>query len=39
MGLFVRNFIIGAAAIPGLARLAFGRDIIDRLALPEYAWG
>lgn len=39
MGLFVRNFIVGAAAIPGLARLAFGRDIIDRLALPEYAWG
>ena len=39
MGLFVRNFIIGATAIPGLARLAFGRDIIDRLALPEYIWG
>ena len=39
MGLFVRNLIIGATAIPGLARLAFGRDIIDRLALPEYVWG
>jgi 2-polyprenyl-6-methoxyphenol hydroxylase-like FAD-dependent oxidoreductase len=38
-GLFVRNLIIGATAIPGLARLAFGRDIIDRLALPEYIWG
>ena len=39
MGLFVRNLIIGATAIPGVARLAFGRDIIDRLALPEYIWG
>jgi hypothetical protein len=38
MGLFVRNLIIGATAIPGLARLAFGRDIVDRLALPEYVW-
>jgi 2-polyprenyl-6-methoxyphenol hydroxylase-like FAD-dependent oxidoreductase len=38
IGLFVRNLIIGATTIPGLARLAFGRDIIDRLALPEYIW-
>jgi 2-polyprenyl-6-methoxyphenol hydroxylase-like FAD-dependent oxidoreductase len=38
IGLFVRNLIIGATTIPGLARLAFGRDIIDRLELPEYIW-
>ncbi|MGA9090804.1 MAG: hypothetical protein WB420_17050, partial [Bradyrhizobium sp.] len=38
MGLFVRNLVIGATAIPGLARLAFGRDIVDKLALPEYVW-
>jgi 2-polyprenyl-6-methoxyphenol hydroxylase-like FAD-dependent oxidoreductase len=38
-GLFVRNLIIGATAIPGLARLAFGRDIINKLALPEYILG
>jgi hypothetical protein len=24
--------------IPGLGRLAFGRDIIDTLALPDYSW-
>ena len=38
MGLFVRNQVIKAAAIPGLARLTFGADIIDRLQLPEYRW-
>ena len=37
-GLFLRNQIIKACAIPGLARLAFGRDIIDTLQLPEYDW-
>jgi 2-polyprenyl-6-methoxyphenol hydroxylase-like FAD-dependent oxidoreductase len=37
-GLFLRNQVIKAFAIPGLARLAFGRDIIDRLPLPDYAW-
>jgi hypothetical protein len=29
---------VKACAIPGLARLAFGRDIVDTLQLPEYAW-
>ena len=38
MGLFVRNLVVGVTAIPGLARLAFGRDIVDRLALPEHVW-
>lgn len=37
-GLFLRNQIIKACAIPGLAKLAFGRDIIDTLQLPEYDW-
>jgi 2-polyprenyl-6-methoxyphenol hydroxylase-like FAD-dependent oxidoreductase len=37
-GLFVRNQVIRACAIPGLARLAFGRDIIDMVQLPDYGW-
>ena len=37
-GLFVRNQVIRACAIPGLARLAFGRDIVDTLQLPDYRW-
>jgi 2-polyprenyl-6-methoxyphenol hydroxylase-like FAD-dependent oxidoreductase len=37
-GLFLRNQIINAAAIPGFARIAFGRSIVDRLQLPEYSW-
>ena len=36
-GLFVRNQVIKACAIPGLARLAFGRDILDALQLPSIA--
>ena len=37
-GLFLRNQVIRAFAIPGLAKLAFGRDIIDTLQLPDYGW-
>ena len=37
-GLFTRNQVIKASTIPGLARLAFGRDIIDKLPLPDYRW-
>ena len=37
-GLSFRNQVIRAFAIPGLARLAIGRDIIDVLRLPEYRW-
>lgn len=37
-GLVFRNFVIGLAAIPGVARFTFGRDIVDRLALPDYRW-
>jgi 2-polyprenyl-6-methoxyphenol hydroxylase-like FAD-dependent oxidoreductase len=38
LGLFFRNQVTRAAAIPGLARLTFGRDIIDTLQLPDYQW-
>jgi 2-polyprenyl-6-methoxyphenol hydroxylase-like FAD-dependent oxidoreductase len=37
-GLSFRNQVIKAFAIPGLATLAVGRDIIDALRLPEYRW-
>lgn len=37
-GLWFRNQVIKAFAIPGLARLAVGREIIDRLQLPNYRW-
>jgi 2-polyprenyl-6-methoxyphenol hydroxylase-like FAD-dependent oxidoreductase len=36
LGLFVRNQIVKACNLPGLARLTFGRDIIDTLPLPVY---
>jgi hypothetical protein len=35
-GLFVRNQVIKTLRIPGLAKLAFGRGITDRLTLPDY---
>jgi 2-polyprenyl-6-methoxyphenol hydroxylase-like FAD-dependent oxidoreductase len=35
-GLSFRNQVIRAFAIPGLAKFAFGRDLIDRLQLPAY---
>jgi 2-polyprenyl-6-methoxyphenol hydroxylase-like FAD-dependent oxidoreductase len=37
-GLFLRNQVIRAAAVPGIARLSFGRDIVDTLCLPDYSW-
>ena len=37
-GLWFRNQVINAFAIPGVARLAVGREIIDTLRLPEYRW-
>jgi 2-polyprenyl-6-methoxyphenol hydroxylase-like FAD-dependent oxidoreductase len=37
-GLLLRNQVIRAAAIPGIARFAFGSDIIDKLRLPDYPW-
>ena len=35
-GLFVRNQVMKALRIPGLAKLTIGRGITDRLALPDY---
>ena len=37
-GLWFRNQVTNAFAIPGLAKLALGKDIIDRLRLPDYPW-
>jgi 2-polyprenyl-6-methoxyphenol hydroxylase-like FAD-dependent oxidoreductase len=37
-GLHFRNQVIKAFAIPGLARLAVGGDIVDHLELPAYRW-
>jgi 2-polyprenyl-6-methoxyphenol hydroxylase-like FAD-dependent oxidoreductase len=38
-GQFLRDRVLRATAIPGLAKLAFSRDIVDTLQLPEYPWG
>jgi 2-polyprenyl-6-methoxyphenol hydroxylase-like FAD-dependent oxidoreductase len=37
-GLFLRNQVIRACAIPGVARLAVSRDITDTFKLPDYSW-
>ena len=37
-GLCFRNQVIKAFAIPGLAKFAVGRDLIDALRLPDYGW-
>ena len=37
-GLGLRNQVIRAFAIPGVARFAVGRDIVDSLRLPDYRW-
>ena len=37
-GLTVRNLIVNALAAPGLARFIVGRELVDRLALPDYPW-
>ena len=38
LGLWFRNLVVKSAAIPGVARLTFGRDIVDSLNLPDYHW-
>lgn len=38
LGLFLRNLVINTFAIPGVARLAIGREITDALQLPDYRW-
>jgi 2-polyprenyl-6-methoxyphenol hydroxylase-like FAD-dependent oxidoreductase len=37
-GLWFRNQVMNAFAIPGLARLAIGREITDKLVLRDYRW-
>ncbi len=37
-GLLLRNLVVNACAIPGVARLAFGREMVDALRLPAYDW-
>ena len=37
-GLRFRNLVVSTFAIPGLARFAVGKEIIDRLQLPDYQW-
>jgi len=37
-GLYFRNMVIKAFALPGVAKFAVGRDIADRIALPDYRW-
>jgi 2-polyprenyl-6-methoxyphenol hydroxylase-like FAD-dependent oxidoreductase len=37
-GLLFRDLVAKAFALPGVARLTFGREITDSLALPDYRW-
>lgn len=37
-GLWFRNQIVRTFAFPPVARLAVGRDLVDRLSLPDYRW-
>ncbi len=34
--LFLRNCAVRASSVPGVAKLLFGRDIVDALRLPDY---
>ena len=38
LGVAFRNLVVSATAIPGVARYTFGRDLVDKLALPNYDW-
>jgi 2-polyprenyl-6-methoxyphenol hydroxylase-like FAD-dependent oxidoreductase len=38
-GLFLRNQVVRALAVaPAMTKLAIGRDVVDRLQLPDYRW-
>jgi 2-polyprenyl-6-methoxyphenol hydroxylase-like FAD-dependent oxidoreductase len=37
-GLWFRNQVLNAFTIPGLARLAVGKEITDKLVLRDYRW-
>ncbi|MGX8009157.1 FAD-dependent monooxygenase [Mesorhizobium sp. ORM8.1] len=38
LGLLFRNLVTKAFAVPGLARLAIGKEISDAVRLPDYRW-
>lgn len=38
LGLFVRNQVIKACGVPGVAGLAFGREMTDKFRVPYYDW-
>ena len=38
LGMLFRNLVVRSFSIPGVARLAIGRDIADELELPDYVW-
>jgi len=37
-GLWFRSMIVHTMRIPGIAKLAIGREMIDRLMLPDYGF-
>ncbi|MGH6966621.1 MAG: FAD-dependent monooxygenase [Phenylobacterium sp.] len=37
LGLWFRNRVIQSLAIPGVAKMVVGREVLDRFALPDYA--
>jgi len=37
-GLWFRNQVLNVSALPGLARLMIGRDIVETMKLPQYDW-
>jgi 2-polyprenyl-6-methoxyphenol hydroxylase-like FAD-dependent oxidoreductase len=37
-GLWFRNQVMKSLALPGMARFAVGREIVDILRLPDYVW-
>jgi len=37
-GMTFRNLVVRSFSVPGLARLAIGKDIADKLELPAYRW-
>ena len=37
LGIFLRNQVTRAFALPGVAKMAFGASLLDRIELPEYS--
>jgi 2-polyprenyl-6-methoxyphenol hydroxylase-like FAD-dependent oxidoreductase len=37
-GMFVRNQVMNATSIPGLGKIALGREMVESLRLPDYPW-